>query len=139
MTAHNSAIRAIGPSTPFEPEDPPQPTPVGNTAYGPGSASGAALGTKLCDAIAATLRGLSEDIERIGTELCADADLGVRHLDNLQAIDRTAQHLNELSRVIASPDPDVAIDAVTLSELRDCLLAAATDTSKTPSDGDDHV
>jgi hypothetical protein len=72
----------------------------------------------LLRAIAAMLADLAADAENFGVALCGDADVAGRHLVELQQIDRLAQSLREMARVLASPDPAQAVENICLGDLR---------------------
>jgi len=72
----------------------------------------------LLTAIAATLGELAGEAEQFGLALCADNDVATRHLVQLQQIDKLAQSLREVARVISAQDPGEAVGAVCLGDLR---------------------
>lgn len=77
--------------------------------------------------IAGTLGALASEAEDFGLTLCRDADIAARHLEQLQQIDRLAQSLRELARVLSADDPREAVKGVCLGELQselDKALAA---------------
>lgn len=95
---------------------PPHPAPC----VLPGSPHSPAL----LGGIAARLRALAEEAEAFGIVLCSDADVAARYLVQLQQIDRLAQSLREVAHVLAATDPDDAIAAIRLGELRLALEKA---------------
>lgn len=78
----------------------------------------------LLDAAAGALDALSHEVEGMGVELCADPDIALRHLDQLQAIDRVAQSLAQLALVLRAPRPEAAIDNVRMGDLQARLREA---------------
>jgi len=75
----------------------------------------------LLAAIAAHLSALAEEAEEFGLVLCSDAEVAGRYLVQLQQIDRLAQSLREVGMVLSSGDPDAAVSAIRLGELRHAL------------------
>jgi hypothetical protein len=96
------------------PIPPPSPTP----------ASGAPHSSALLTGIAVRLADLAEEAEDFGVALCSDVDVAGRFLAQLQQIDRLAQSLREMGRVLAAHDPDVAVAGICLGELRGALEEA---------------
>lgn len=78
----------------------------------------------LMDAAASALDTLSHEVEGMGVELCADPDIALRHLDQLQGIDRVAQSLAQLAQVLRAPRPEAAIDEVRMGDLQARLREA---------------
>lgn len=78
----------------------------------------------LLDTIAGRLASFAEDAEAFGIVLCSDADVAGRHLVQLQQIDRLAQSLREMANVLGAQDPDAAVAAIRLGELRNLLVRA---------------
>jgi hypothetical protein len=72
----------------------------------------------LLEAIASQLSGLALEAEDFGLVLCSDATVAGRHLVQLQQIDRLSQSLREMARVLSANDPDAAVGAICLGELR---------------------
>jgi hypothetical protein len=68
--------------------------------------------------IAAQLAQLAEGSEQFGLVLCSDSDVAQRYLVQLQQIDRLAQSLREVAVVLTSPDPQAAVAAIRLGDLR---------------------
>lgn len=69
-------------------------------------------------ALAGIMSRLAEDAEGFGVVLCADPAITMRYLEQLQQIDRHAQTLRELADIMRAPQPDAAVGAVRLGELR---------------------
>lgn len=78
----------------------------------------------LMDSAANALEALSCEVEAMGVELCADPDIALRHLDQLQGIDRVAQSLAQLALVLRAPQPEAAIDEVRMGDLQAHLRMA---------------
>jgi hypothetical protein len=78
-------------------------------------------------AIAGTLGALAGEAEDFGLTLCSDADIAARYLVQLQQIDRIAQSLRELARVLAADDPGEAVSGICLGDLRARLDKARAD------------
>lgn len=74
--------------------------------------------TGLLLAIAATLGELAQEAEDFGLALCGDAEVATRYLVQLQKIDRIAQSLRELARVLSAENPPTAVAAICLGDLR---------------------
>ena len=79
----------------------------------------------LFKAAAETLLSMAALVEDLGADLCADPAIVERHLTSLQAIDRLAQHLDQIAAVIGADDPVRAVETVKLSELKTHLANAA--------------
>lgn len=82
------------------------------------------IGRGLLQALAQTLGDLAIETEGFGVVLCSDADIAARHLDQLQKIDRIAQSLREVQRILETTNPEAAVDDVRLGELRSYLEQA---------------
>lgn len=82
---------------------------------------GAPHSRALLAGMAARLALFAEDAESFGLVLCSDADVAGRHLVALQQIDRLAQSLREMSVVLTAAQPDAAVAAIRLGELREAL------------------
>jgi hypothetical protein len=67
---------------------------------------------------AEALASYAGEIEAIGEMLCGNAALVEAHLDELQAIDRLAQCLDQLALVFSAPDPDHAVASITIGTLQ---------------------
>lgn len=87
-------------------------------------AQGAPHSASLLAGIAERLAALSQDAEDFGLVLCSDADVAGRHLVELQQIDRLAQSLREIARVLVATEPDLAVSSICLGELRGALELA---------------
>lgn len=74
--------------------------------------------------IAEHLATFAEDAEAFGIVLCSDYDVATRYLVQLQQIDRLAQCLREMANVLVAEDPDAAVAAIRLGELRQALEEA---------------
>ncbi len=79
---------------------------------------GAPHSPALLGTIAERLATLAEDAEAFGIVLCSDGDVAARYLVQLQQIDRLAQSLRELAGVLSATDPEAAVSAIRLGELR---------------------
>jgi hypothetical protein len=86
--------------------------------------AGAPHSPALLAEIAARLGTFAEDAEAFGIVLCSDYDVATRYLVQLQQIDRLAQSLREMANVLAAEDPDAAVAAIRLGELRETLEQA---------------
>lgn len=82
--------------------------------------------TALLGGIADRLASFAEDAEAFGIVLCSDHDVATRYLLQLQQIDRLAQSLREMANVLCASDPDAAVAAIRLGELRHTLEKADT-------------
>jgi len=78
----------------------------------------------LMDGTAAALDSLSRDVEGLGAALCQDPSVAERYLDQLQGVDRIAQSLEQLARVLRSPVPEDAIAEVRVGDLQAHLQMA---------------
>ena len=87
----------------------------------PAAAPGAPHSPALLAGIAARLAALAEGAEEFGLALCHDGEVANRHLVQLQQIDKLAQSLREMARVLVAADPDQAVAAICLGELRGAL------------------
>lgn len=83
--------------------------------------AGALHSPALLAGIAGHLATFAEDAEAFGIVLCSDYDVATRYLVQLQQIDRLAQCLREMANVLAAEDPDAAVAAIRLGELRHAL------------------
>lgn len=88
------------------------------------SPAGAPHSPALLAGIAARLASFAEDAEAFGIVLCSDYDVATRYLVQLQQIDRLAQCLREMANVLTAEDPDAAVAAIRLGELRHTLEQA---------------
>lgn len=79
---------------------------------------GAPHSPALLGTIAERLATLAEDAEAFGIVLCSDGDVAARYLVQLQQIDCLAQSLRELAGVLSATDPEAAVSAIRLGELR---------------------
>jgi hypothetical protein len=94
------------------------------TLLDPCAANGAPHSAALLGGIAKGLATFSEDAEAFGIVLCSDPEVAGRYLVQLQQIDRLAQSLREMANVLAAPDPDAAVAAIRLGDLRHALERA---------------
>jgi hypothetical protein len=85
---------------------------------------GAPHSPDLLAGIGAQLAALAEESENFGLVLCSDAGIAGRYLVQLQQIDRLAQSLREVAMVLAASDPDAAVTAIRLGDLRIALEEA---------------
>jgi hypothetical protein len=94
----------------------------------PGAAArvraGAPHSPELLTGIAARLENFAEDAEAFGIVLCSDYDVATRYLVQLQQIDRLGQSLREMANVLSAQNPDAAVAAIRLGELRERLEQA---------------
>jgi hypothetical protein len=86
--------------------------------------AGAPHSPALLSGIGAQLAALAEESENFGLVLCSDAAIAGRYLVQLQQIDRLAQSLREVAMVLSAPDPDGAVAAIRLGDLRIALEEA---------------
>lgn len=86
--------------------------------------AGAPHSPALLAEIATRLGSFAEDAEAFGIVLCSDYDVATRYLVQLQQVDRLAQSLREMANVLSAEDPDIAVAAIRLGELRDVLEQA---------------
>lgn len=87
------------------------------------TSAGAPHSPALLAGIAGHLATFAEDAEAFGIVLCSDYDVATRYLVQLQQIDRLAQSLREMANVLAAADPETAVAAIRLGELREALEA----------------
>jgi hypothetical protein len=87
-------------------------------------AVGAPHSPALLAAIAGHLATFAEDAEAFGIVLCSDYDVATRYLVQLQQIDRLAQSLREMANVLSAADPEAAVGAIRLGDLRAALKEA---------------
>ena len=87
------------------------------------SKAGAPHSPGLLGGIADQLSDLALEAEDFGLVLCSDAAVAGRYLVQLQQIDRLAQSLRELARVLSAHDPDAAVASICLGSLRADLEA----------------
>lgn len=80
--------------------------------------TGAPHATALLEGVAAQLSDLAHEAEDFGIVLCSDAAVAGRYLVQLQQIDRLSQSLRELARVLVASDPEAAVAAICLGNLR---------------------
>jgi acyl-coenzyme A synthetase/AMP-(fatty) acid ligase len=85
------------------------------------ASAGAAHSPALLAAIAARLAALADDAEAFGLVLCSDGNVAGRYLVQLQQIDRLSQSLREVAMVLEAAEPDNAVAAIRLGDLRDAL------------------
>jgi hypothetical protein len=90
------------------------------SAAGPLTA-GAPHSPALLAGIAVQLATFAEDAEAFGIVLCSDYDVATRYLVQLQQIDRLSQCLREMANVLLAEEPDTAVAAIRLGELRHTL------------------
>ena len=83
-----------------------------------------AISRGLIDGAADALSSLSQEVEGLGAALCKDPALAERYLDQLQGVDRIAQSLDQLAKVLRAPVPEAAIDDVRVGDLQLRLKAA---------------
>jgi len=73
--------------------------------------------------IAAVLEELSQEVETLGTMLCSDMDLAIRHIAALQAIDMIAQKQRSLAILLDAESPEAEVDHIVIDSLRDRMRA----------------
>ena len=73
---------------------------------------------RLLGGVAEILEELAGEVECLGESLCADPDVIVRHMDQLQGIDLIAQTARQLGMLVGSGNPTAALDDVRLEALR---------------------
>ena len=73
---------------------------------------------RLLGGVAEILEELASEVECLGESLCADPDVIVRHMDQLQGIDLIAQTARQLGMLVGSDNPTAALDDVRLEALR---------------------
>lgn len=73
--------------------------------------------------IAAVLEELSQEVEILGTTLCSDMDLAMRHIAALQAIDMIAQKQRSLALLLDAESPESEVDRIAIDTLRNRLRA----------------
>lgn len=78
----------------------------------------------LQQAIAGIMSRLASDAEGFGVVLCSDPAITMRYFEQLQQIDRHAQTLRELAEIMRAHQPETAIGAVRLGDLRSELESA---------------
>ncbi|MEM6585248.1 MAG: hypothetical protein AAF692_05795 [Pseudomonadota bacterium] len=78
----------------------------------------------LVNGAADALESLSHDVEGLGAALCTEPAIAEQFLDQLQGIDRIAQSLEQLAKVLRAPVPEDAIDDVRVGDLQDQLRMA---------------
>ncbi|WP_420381466.1 hypothetical protein [Novosphingobium sp.] len=69
--------------------------------------------------IAVVLEELSHDIETLGTMLCSDMDLAMRHVAALQAFDMIAQKQRSLAILLDAESPEAHVEQIAIDTLRD--------------------
>lgn len=72
----------------------------------------------LLEAVATKLSNLALEAEDFGIVLCSDGAVAGRYLVQLQQIDRLSQSLRELALVLSANDPEAAVAAICLGNLR---------------------
>ncbi len=75
-------------------------------------------------AVAQVLTELAEDVEDLGSGLCANPLITAEHMVELQGIDLFAQTLRQLSDVLAANDPAVGAAQIKMEKLRDRILSS---------------
>lgn len=71
--------------------------------------------------IAVVLEELSQEVEALGSSLCVDMDVAVRHMDTLQAIDLIAQKQRSLASLLVADCPAAGVEQIAIDTLRDRL------------------
>jgi hypothetical protein len=69
--------------------------------------------------IADVLEELSQEVEALGSSLCTDIDIAMRHMDTLQAIDLIAQKQRSLAAVLNADCVVEGIESIGLEKLRE--------------------
>lgn len=75
----------------------------------------------LLSAIGLILRESAVEAENLGTKLCEDPDFLAKNIEQLQGVDRLSQVLTGLGELLESAEPEAAIEAIRLGEIRDRL------------------
>jgi hypothetical protein len=84
--------------------------------------------------IAEELECISRHLEQLGSALVADPILVHRHATQLQSIDRINQLLGHLARIVAAEQKDMAVQQVTLQDLRGRLQRVPLRALSAPED-----
>jgi hypothetical protein len=71
--------------------------------------------------IAVVLEELSQEVEALGSTLCVDMDVAVRHMDTLQSIDLIAQKQRSLAALLVSDCPEAGVEKIAIDTLRERL------------------
>lgn len=74
--------------------------------------------------IAVVLEELSQDVEALGSKLCLDMDIAVRHMDTLQSIDLIAQKQRSLATLLVADCPEAGVEQIAIDMLRERLRLA---------------
>lgn len=74
-------------------------------------------------AAAQVLADLSQEIEQLGADLCADPAVALHHLEALQAIDLIAQKQRSLAQMLEADCPKTAVSGIGLDALAGHLQA----------------
>jgi hypothetical protein len=82
--------------------------------------------------IAEEIEGIRRHLDLLGGTLVGDPAVLHRHGTQLQSIDRLNQVLGHLARIIAAEQKDLAVDQVTLQDLRSRLLRQQLCTPTSP-------
>ena len=69
--------------------------------------------------IAEVLEELSREVEALGSSLCGDMDIAMRHMDTLQAIDLIAQKQRSLAAVLNADCVVEGVESIGLEKLRE--------------------
>lgn len=73
--------------------------------------------------LAAELEAMSDELERLGSELCTSSLLAGAHMLALQSIDMMAQRQRALADLLREPDWGLALDRCRLEDVRQALSA----------------
>jgi hypothetical protein len=71
--------------------------------------------------IAEVLEELAQEVETLGTMLCSDMDVAMRHIAALQAIDLIAQKQRSLAILLGAEHPEAEIEQIAIDTLRNRL------------------
>jgi hypothetical protein len=74
--------------------------------------------------IADELENMRNETESLGTTLCGDPEIAMRHLSSLQSLDLLAQTQMALAKILRASDPSEALAATDLHNLRERLVAS---------------
>ena len=76
--------------------------------------------------IAVVLEELSQEVEALGSALCSDMDMMLRHMDTLQAIDLIAQKQRSLASLLEADCPEAGIERIAIDTLRERMRLLRT-------------
>lgn len=76
----------------------------------------------LLQKIAEELENMRQETESLGTMLCSDPDVAMRHMNALQSLDLLGQTQLALAKILRAEDPDQALADTDLHNLRERLM-----------------